>query len=315
MSLVAALTEAILPVLSIAGVGFLLGRVRDVPVDAIATVTIYVLLPALVFHSLVTTPIGERTAFLLGSGVIVYTLGMLALAGGVGSILGESGATYGGLLLSSSFPNSGNYGIPLAAFAFGAVGRSTAVLYIAFQSVLMYTVGVSIASRGSSTSMKTAVLEIFRLPLIYAVVAAPIVRLLDLVPAEGTPTMEVLRLTGDAAIPVMLLLLGIQLANTTYGSAVRRTTPAVILKLAVSPVLAIGVALALGLDGDIGRVFVLACAMPVAVTPLLLTIKYDAGDEALTGPEYVSTAILLSTIGSVGTLTVLLAALQSGLVF
>ncbi len=315
MSLVAALTEAILPVLSIAGVGYLLGRVRDVSVDAIATVTIYVLLPALVFHSLVTTPIDERTAFLLGAGVFVYTVGMLALAGGVGSAIGESGATYGGLLLSSSFPNAGNYGIPLAAFAFGAVGRSTAVLYIAFQSVLMYTVGVSIASRGSSASMRAAVGEIFRLPLVYAVVAAPVVRVSGLVPAEGTPMMEVLRLTGDAAIPVMLLLLGIQLANTTYGRSVRRTMPALVLKLAVSPILAIGVASALGLDGDVGRVFVLACAMPVAVTPLLLTVKYDRGDEPITGPEYVSTAILLSTIGSVGTLTVLLAALRSGVLF
>jgi len=246
VSLVAALTEAILPVLSIAAIGYVLGRVRDIQVDAVATVTIYVLLPALVFHSLLTSPIGERTALLVGVGVAAYTFGMLALAAGVGSAIGESGATYGGLLLSSSFPNAGNYGIPLAAFAFGAVGRSTAVLYIVFQSVLMYTVGVSIASRGGSTSVREAALEIFRLPLVYAVVAAPIVRFLGVVPADGSPAMEALALTGDAAIPVMLLLLGIQLANTTYGTAIRRTTPAFVLKLAVSPILAVVVALALG---------------------------------------------------------------------
>jgi len=315
VSLVAALTDAILPVLSIAAVGYALGRGRDVDVDGIATVTIYVLTPALVFHSLVTTPIGEATAFVLGAGVVAYTLGMLAIAAGVGSALGESGATYGGLLLSSSFPNAGNYGIPLAAFAFGAVGRSTAVLYIVFQSVLMYTAGVSIASEGASTSVRDAVVEIFRLPLVYAVVAAPLARLAGVVPEAGTPTMAVLRLTGDAAIPVMLLLLGIQLANTTYGSAVRRTIPALVLKLAVSPVLAVTVALGLGLGGDVGRVFVLACAMPAAVTPLLLTVEYDTGGEGITGPEYVSTAILLSTVGSVGTLTLLLFVLRSGLLF
>ncbi len=315
MSLVAALTEAILPVLSIAAIGYVLGRVRDVNVDAIATVTIYVLLPALVFHSLLTSPIGERTALLVGVGVAAYTLGMLALAAGVGSAIGESGATYGGLLLSSSLPNAGNYGIPLAAFAFGAVGRSTAVLYIVFQSVLMYTIGVSIASRGGSTSLREATLEIFRLPLVYAVAAAPIVRFLGFVPADGSPSMEALALTGDAAIPVMLLLLGIQLANTTYGTAIRRTTPAFVLKLGVSPVVAVAVALALGLDGDIARVFVLACAMPTAVTPVLLMIEYDTGSDGISGPEYVSTAVLLTTLGSVATLTLLLAALQSGLLF
>ena len=130
MSLVSALTEAILPVFLTATVGYTLGRWREINVDGIVTVTIYVLLPALVFHSLVTSPIEEGTALTLGLGVVTYTLGMLVIAGGIGLMIGESGATYGGLLLSSSFPNAGNYGIPLAAFAFGAVGRSAAVLYI-----------------------------------------------------------------------------------------------------------------------------------------------------------------------------------------
>lgn len=312
MSLTAALTDAILPVLSIAAAGYALGGLRDVNVDAIATVTIYVLLPALVFHSLATTPIGERTVLVLGVGVAAYTAGMLAIAAGVGSALGESGATYSGLLLSSSFPNAGNYGIPLAAFAFGAVGRSTAVIYIVFQSLLMYTVGVSIASRGASASARDAVAEIFRLPLVYVVAAAPLARVLGVVPPEGSPAMEAIRLTGDAAIPVMLLLLGVQLANTAYGAAVRRTVPALLLKLVVSPILAVVVAASLGLDGDVGRVFVLACAMPAAVTPLLLAIEYDADPEGMTGPEYMSTAILLTTVGSVPVLTVLLALLQSG---
>ena len=179
----------------------------------------------------------------------------------------------------------------------------------------MFTIGVSIASQGTSASTKTAAIEIFRLPLVYAVIAAPIARSLNLVPPEGSPTMEVLKLTGDAAIPVMLLLLGIQLANTTYGAAVRETVPALILKLTVSPVLAVGIALAIGLEGDIGRVFVLACSMPAAVTPLLLMIKYDNDEQPISGPEYVSTAILLTTIGSVVTLTVLLVVLQSGFLF
>lgn len=314
MSLVAALTEAVLPVLSIAGAGYVLGWYRDVRVDPIATITIYVLVPALVFYSLATTPINERTALTLGAGVALFVFVMLAVAAGVGTVLGESGETYGGLLLSSSFSNAGNYGIPLAAFAFGAVGRSTAVLYVVFQSVLMYTIGVYIASQGTSTSMRSAALEVFRLPLVYAVAAAPIARLLDIVPPEGSAAMEVLRLTGDAAIPVMLILLGIQLANTTYGTALRRTTPAFVLKLAVSPVIAIAVALGLGLDGDIGRVFVLACAMPTAVTPLMLAIEYRTETEAISAAEYVSTTILVTTIGSIATLTVLLAVLQSGVV-
>ena len=315
MSLVGALTSAILPVLSIAALGYVLGRVRDVEVDALSTVTIYILAPALVFHSLATTEITGDVVAALSAGVVVFVVGMALLAGAIGRLTGTSESTHSALVLASSFPNSGNYGIPLAAFAFGAVGRSTAVLYLAVQSILAYSVGVYIASRGTSRTNLGAVWAVFKLPLIYAVLAAGLARWFDVVPAEGSAAMETIRLTGDAAIPVMLVLLGIQLANTTYGTEVRSVLTPTALKLVVAPVVGVGVALLFGLTGPVGRVFVLACAMPAAITPLMLLIEFGEGRaEGLSGPEYVSTAIFVSTVASVVTLTVLIAILESGLV-
>ncbi|WP_276299080.1 AEC family transporter [Halorussus lipolyticus] len=317
MSLVSALGTAILPVLSVAAVGFLLGKARDIDVDPLGTVTIYVLTPALIFYSLATSEISGGLAARLIGGVALFTLAMVALAEGVGRLLGESEPALGALVLSSSFPNAGNYGIPLSAFAFGAVGRSTAVLFIAGQSVLMYTVGVYLASRGDESDLRGAFAEVFRLPLVYAVVAAWAARWLGVVPATDTPAMETLKLVGDAAIPVMLLMLGIQLANTQHGAAISRVGVSNGLKLLVAPLVGVVVALLLGLGAnpDVARVFVLECGMPAAVTPLILTIEYDsgAGDDGLTGPEYVSTAIFASTVASVVTLTGLIAVLKAGI--
>ncbi len=314
MSLVGALTTAILPVLSIAAVGYVLGRVRDVEVDALSTVTIYILAPALVFHSLATTEITGSVVAALSAGVVVFVVGMAVLAGVVGRLTGASASTHSALVLASSFPNSGNYGIPLAAFAFGAVGRSTAVLYLAVQSILAYSIGVYIASRGSRSNFG-AVTAVFKLPLIYAVFAAGLARWFDVVPPDGSAAMETIRLTGDAAIPVMLVLLGVQLANTTYGAEVRSVFTPTALKLVVAPVVGVGVALLFGLTGPVGRVFVLACAMPAAITPLMLLIEFgERRADGLSGPEYVSTAIFVSTVASVVTLTVLIAILESGLV-
>ena len=312
MSLFSALTTAILPVLSVAGVGFLLGRYREIDVDPLAAVTLYVLMPALVFHSLVTTPISGGTAATLFAGVGLFTVVMVVAAEVVGRLVGEESPTLGSLVLSSAFPNAGNYGIPLSAFAFGGIGRSTAVLYIAAQSVLMYTLGVYVASRGASRSARDAVLTVFRLPLVYAVVLAGLVQLLGVVPPADSTAMQTLKLTGDSSIPVMLLLLGIQLANTTYGTAVSRTAPAVGLKLFVAPVAALGVALVIGLGGPVGRVFVLECAMPAAVTPLMLTVEFGESGGAVSAAEYVSTAIMVTTLASVLTLTALVAVLTSG---
>ncbi|WP_132059094.1 AEC family transporter [Halorussus amylolyticus] len=315
MSLVSALTTAILPVLSIAAVGFLLGKAREIDVDPLGTITIYVLTPALVFYSLATSSLSGGLAAKLVGGAIVTTMAMVVLAEGVGRLLGESEPVLGALVLSSAFPNAGNYGIPLAVFAFGAVGRSTAVLYIASQSLLMYTVGVYLASRGGETSARGAVMEVFKLPLVYAVIAAWVARWLGVVPPTDTAAMETIRLVGDSAIPVMLLILGIQLANTRHGAALSRVGVSNGLKLVVAPLVAVGVALALGLGENptVARVFVLEAGMPAAVTPLILSIEYDEGAEGLSGPEYVSTAIFVSTLASVGTLTVLIAVLQAGL--
>jgi len=314
VSLLSVLTSAILPVVSVAGVGGVLGYVRDVEVDPLSTVTIYVLTPALVFYSLVTTPIEGSTVARLFAGVVAFTIVLVGLAAGAGRLLGEEGPLLGGFVLSTSFANAGNYGIPLSAFAFGSVGRSTAVLYIAVQSMLMYTLGVYIASRGQTGSIRGAVGAVFRLPLVYAVVVAGIVRLFDATPPTDTALMQTIKLTGDAAIPVMLLLLGIQLAESTGKRAVRRVLPATTLKLLVAPIIAAGVALALGLTGTVGRVFVLECAMPAAITPLMLTIEFGGERVGLSAADYVSTTILVSTLASLATLTGLIALLQSGAV-
>lgn len=318
VSLGSALTTAILPVLSIAAIGFLLGSVHDLDVNGLSTVTIYVLTPALVFYSLSTTTLsGELAAKLVGS-VIVFTVVMVLLAESVGRVLGESEPALGAMVLTSTFPNAGNYGIPLSAFAFGAIGRSTAVLFIAAQSVMMYTVGVYVASRGNSTDAVSAVKTVFELPLVYAVVAAGVAQYLDVVPATDTAVMETLKLTGDAAIPIMLLMLGIQLANTDYGVAVSRVGTATTLKLVVAPFVALGIVLAIGFENPtVARVFILECGMPAAITPLLLTIEFADDDHSslISGPEYVSTTIFVTTLVSIPILTVLIGVLQSGFLF
>ncbi|AKH98432.1 permease [Halanaeroarchaeum sulfurireducens] len=315
VSFVSALTTAILPVLAIAGVGFVLGRFREVSVEPLSTVTIFILTPALVFSSLVNTELGGEAILTLVVGVVAFTVAMVGLSEAAARAVGETGPLRSGLVLTSTFSNAGNYGIPLSAFAFGAVGRSTAVLYIAVQAVLMYTIGVYVASRGTSGHWADAIIEVFKLPLVYAVLLAGLVRALGVVPpAEGT-VMQTVTLTGDSAIPVMLVMLGIQLANTNYGSTITRVWVPTALKMAVAPVAALAIALGIGFeDPVVGRVFVLECAMPAAITPLMLTIEYGGEGTRIDAAEYVSTTIMVTTVVSVPVLAVLIGVLQSGAV-
>ncbi|WP_129114749.1 AEC family transporter [Halegenticoccus tardaugens] len=315
MSLLSIFATAILPIVAIAAVGFLLGRTRDVDPAPLNTVTVYVLAPALVFHSLATTTLSGGTLARVAGGVAAYTVAMVLVSELVGRLVGESEPVLSALVLVSAFPNAGNYGIPVSEFAFGPTGRSTAVLYIAAQSVLIYTVGVYVASRSVGADGLAGVKRVFRIPLVYAVVAALAGRWLGVVPASDAAAMTTLKLVGDSSIPVMLLILGIQLARTNYGAALTRAGTANVLKMVVAPFVGLGVALALSFeDQTVARVFVLECAMPAAITPLILLVEFG-GDERIGGvsvAEYASTVVLTTTLVSVPLLTLLIALLDAG---
>jgi predicted permease len=305
----------VLPVLSIAGVGYLLGLFRDVDVGPLNTVTLYVLLPALILHSLVTSPLGGRAAARLFAAIAAFTLVMLALGWGVGRALGETGPRLSALTLAAAFPNVGNFGIPVSEFAFGSTGRTTAVLFVVGQQVVLYTVGVYVASRGSH-SPREAVGRVLRLPLLPVVAVGLAVSAAGVAPPSDGTAMETLALVGNASIPVFLLILGLELADADSLGLVRRTSPAVALKLLVAPAVGVALAVLLGFQHtDVARTFALETAAPVAITPLALLVEFAPDDGAdVSGPAYMSSTILLTMLGSVPVVTLLIAALRGGLV-
>jgi predicted permease len=310
--------SAILPVIAIAAVGFALGRLKDVDPGGLNTATVYVLSPALVFHSLVVSELSGGAVARVVVGVVVFTVLMALVGEAVGRLAGETDPMVSALVLVAAFSNSGNLGIPVSDFAFGEVGRQTAVLFLSVQAVLMYTLGVYAAARSGGEGGLAGLERVFRIPLVYAVVAALLARALDIVPPADTAGMEALGLVGDSAIPVMLLILGIQLARTDYGAALSQSATGTALRLGVAPVVGLGVALALGFENvTVARTFVIECAMPTAVTPVILTVEFAGGARADPGgmsvPEYVSTCVLATTLLSVPLLTGLIVLLQSGL--
>jgi len=316
VSLVSVFASAILPIVAVGGVGFLLGRFRDIDTGALNTVVVYVLAPALVFHSLATTTLAQSTLARITVAILVFHVFTVFVAEVAGRLFGASEAALSAIVLVAAFPNTGNYGVPVSNFAFGDTGRATAVVYMSVQAVLMWTVGVYIASRGSTENRLDGLRRVFSVPLVYAVGVALLARALDLVPPADSTSMSTVQLVGDSAIPLMLLLLGIQLARTDVGSTLSAVAGVVGLKMIVVPFLGIGVALAAGFsDPAVARTFVLEGAMPSAVTPLILVAEFTEGEVAgVPVTEFVSTAIFATTLASVATLTVLIAVLQSGVV-
>jgi hypothetical protein len=305
--------STVLPVLALAAVGYVLGAWQDVDVDPLNTVLLYVLLPALVFHSLVTSSLGGAATLKLGGAVWLFTFLMMGIAAGVAHLAGESGATFSAVVLAAAFPNVGNFGIPVSTFAFGEVGRNVAVLFVVAQNVLTLTIGVYVAARGGGEAGRGALRRVFELPLVYVVALAGVVLWAGAVPPTDGAFMRTVELSGNASIPLFILVLGIQLAKTDAGAALRRTVPAVGLKLFVAPAVALGVALAVGFsDPTVARTFVLESAAPVAITPLALLIEFTDDEGAVSGRNYISTAIFVTTLGSIPVVTGLITLLRAG---
>ena len=105
------------------------------------------------------------------------------------------------VILTAMFGNAGNYGLSLNLFAFGDGALAYASLYFVSMSVIIYTFGVIIASLGSM-SVWRAIVNLYRVPALYAVAAALIFSRAGF--SLPLPLDRTVNLLGAAAIPVLM---------------------------------------------------------------------------------------------------------------
>lgn len=294
--------EVVVPVFAVAGVGYAFGRWRPVELAPVTALAVSVLVPAIVFDSLARAVVPRA---LLGRLVVhvalqLVVLGLLTAA--IGKAAGWDGSGRAALLMAALFANAGNVGLPLALFAFGPAGLAVAGSWFAVHAVTVHTVGVFIAARARAGA-RAALRRFVRLPIFYAIVAGLLVNVGG-VPLPR-PAARMVELLAGGALAVLLLLLGLQLARLAPRQEARGAALATALRLLVAPPVAWVTGQALGLQGVALSVAVVQASTPTAVTAALWALEFD------TRPALVTTAVVLSTLAGVVTLTLLLAALPS----
>jgi predicted permease len=202
------------------------------------------------------------------------------------------------LLITVMFANAGNFGLSLNLFAFGEDAVAYASIYFVTSAFLVYTLGVVLASWGHS-DIKTALIGVFKVPVIYAVIFALIYNWLDW--QLPLPVERTVNLLSEAAIPVMIVLLGIQLYNAKISRDIFKVGLSNFLRLVAAPILAIGLVSLFRLEGAAYQAGVIESAVPTAVLTTVLATEYDLD------PAFVTTTVVTSTLLSPLTLTPLLA--------
>lgn len=286
------------PVLLLVLTGYLLGRYRPVEVSSLAPVSMYLFAPALVFQSLTRSPLTSGTAPRLLAACVAHLVAMVVLGLAVSAVLGLRGARRAAFVLPTFHYNAGNYGLPVSLFAFGQPGFQAATLVFVVNATLGNFIAGVTAAWASRGGLRRAVADMLRLPLVYAVVLAlGVVATGWKVPEWLDRTVAIL---ASGAIPLLVVTLGIQLAQGGGVQASGELVAAGALRLGASPLLAVGIASLLGLEAVARQVFVLVAAMPAAVNTFLFASEFDCD------PRFVASAVFTTTLVSFATVSAIL---------
>ena len=295
-------TNVVLPVLVLAGLGYLLDRTLKPQLASLSRVTLYVFAPALVFSALTTTTLSAGDAVQISAFSVLLTIAMVALAWLVASLGRFERALSRAFIISVVFMNAGNYGLSVSLLAFGDPGLDRALVFFVTQAVLGQVSAVYIAASSTSTGFVAPLGAVVRMPMLYAGVAALALNLAGIeVPTFIAHSAEI---AGNAAIPMRLIVLGMQLAQGSDLDAPWAVGLAVLIRLVVSVFVALALLTAMGIEGVTRDVLLVQAGMPTAVYTIIVATEFHAR------PRFMTSVVIVTTLLSIITTTVVLSVLK-----
>lgn len=291
-------THILLPIFIQIGIGFLLQKKLKFDIKTLSRVQIYALIPALIFLKFYTSALSGSLIVQISGFTILLFVMLMTIAKWVVRGLKLPPKKAKAFENAVILRNQGNYGIPLITLLYATTGSEFALsihmIVLLNTNILLNTIGLYNASSGTY-SKKDALLKILKLPIIYTIILAFIFRYCQLIVPE--PIMTTMEIMGKGVVPLALITLGAQLAETTFDFGDRTISIAAILRLILSPILACALVYAFGIEGTMAEVLIIGASAPTAVNSVLLSIEFD-GDAA-----YASQAVLITTLLSFITVT------------
>jgi predicted permease len=286
------------PVFALVVIGYFVAPRLGLEVRTLSRFAYYILTPAFLFNILSSAQIPASLAVRMALFIITVSAGGILISWLVARLLAASPEVTSAQILIAAFGNVGNFGLPVIQFKFGDAALAPASFYFLVLSIFGFMVGVMAATWRKGPPWRAA-RTAFTTPSVMAAVVA------ILVASLGIPTPLFIQrgvgLLAGAMIPTMLVLLGAQLATMGRPHFGRDVMVASLLRLVVGPILALGLVGVFGLTGVERGAGILQASMPAAVLAALIALEHNLL------PNFVTTAVLVSTLASALTLTVVLA--------
>ena len=305
------LTATIAPLLGglflVLGAGVLFRALRTAELahadaDALNRVILDVTVPALLVSVLAHRDLAWHAA----AAVVPSTVALVVAAAaglGVATLLHATRPARGAALLSSGFCNTGYLGVPLliALFPGDAAASSTAIFVDTFDTtILLWTVGVVVAQRfgaGASARPRSFARDLVR-PITIALVVGVLIHTFHVeLPAVVDGALDAV---GKCTTPLVFLALGLQLDVKAIRGHASLVGAVAVIKLALSPMVALVVARAMHLAEPIASVAVLQAGMPSAMASGIVAARTGCDRSVAAGAIALSTLLCLVSLPAVG---------------
>ena len=301
-----------LPFFALIGLGYGAGRTRFFSEEATAYLTkfvFYFALSAMIFRFAANLSLGEVLDWTLvggyfGASMVVYLVATMV------ALLRKRGLEEAAVEAQCAvIGNVGFLGLPMLALLMGegAIGPVMLVLstdLIVFGSLIVILITGSRDGRVSPVILRTVGLGLLKNPMIMSLVAGLAWARLGL--PIPVPMQDFLTMLGGAATPGALFAIGASLA-TKSAERISVAGWLSFCKLVLHPAaVAAALLLVAGADGFEARVIIAAASLPVAGNVYILAQHYGVA------PQRVSSAILVSTVVSIVTVSLVIALVSAG---
>lgn len=286
----------ILPVLIVFLIGYIGQRLIGFDIKNISTVSLYLMSPFLAFRTFYTTKLTMEYLYICSFAVLlVFVLFIITWIWAY--FLKAERSEISAMMLGAVFMNSGNYGAPVVLFALGSPGFHIAVVIMVLHSLLMNSLGIFLASIGGKgeATVKQALRNVFRMPVLYASVFGIFLQLLNFKVPKSV--MNGVDLVADASIPVVMLVLGMQLAAISKTRVKYRFVTSVsIIRIILSPIAAACILWFLPVSDLIKAVLIIQSAMPAAANTTMLALQFDTEPDLVSFTTFITTIISIISI-------------------
>jgi len=290
------LAETILTFAAIVGIGALLrttGLLAPEDARPLNTVIIYVGLPAFVFQAVHGAPLTASFIGVVALSWLVFAV-VLALAFVAQKVMHLSRPRAGGLMLVASLGNTGYLGYPLTAALLGVAAVPVAVFSDVFGTVFaLVVVGLPIAARYGEhdEDLPNTLKELVSFPAVIALAVAIVLRPVQMPDAVSAG----LDLLARVVAPMIMLSVGLSLRPRSVLHGGLALAVAVVLKLVLAPLLALGLGSAF-LAAQPLQVAVLEAGMPSMMLAFVVGERYGLDTDFIAAAIFVTTLVSALTI-------------------